>query len=91
MMPKLPKPDLDFRNPFTGTQVITYSRKAVRAIQEEAYRAGMQQAYENALNDAWQKITDSFPKSEDFAELRNGMILSTNLITAMLSAVKEVK
>lgn len=50
------------------------------------------QAYEDGLRDAWQRITDNLPKNEEFSELRNGMILATNLIAGMLTASqKEVE
>lgn len=81
-MRELPEPKIEVKLPIMldgDIEVIeSFTRDQVLAIQK--------QAYEDGLKDAWSKITGSFASD---AELRNGMVLATNLISDMLAASQK--
>jgi hypothetical protein len=87
MMPKLPEPDVNFYNPFTEKRVVAYEKKSVRAIQEEAYKAG----WSAAVPDGW-KVVPVVPTKEmvdAWISTYEGYI--QDVWKAMLSASPEVK
>lgn len=94
MTPKLPEPDDVSTEVETGKEVAWFFESSVRAIQEEAYRAGMA----DAVPDGWKLVpvepTERMLVFGDDAARQCGL---NNIVPAgpiyryMLSAAPEVK